>query len=291
MSTTWDISGKTCVVTGGNSGIGRATAVGLASRGARTLIVSRDRSKGEAAVAHIREASGRDAVELIVGDLGTTATTRALAAEILARCPQLHVLVNNAGLWMTERVVNEDALETTFAVNHLGPFLLTNLLLDRLKASAPARIVNVSSQGHRMGEIDFDDLQAEKSFGKIQAYCDSKLANVLFTRALAKRLAGTGVTANSLHPGVVNTNLGSNSKGAIRWVFDRIGPIFFTTEAKGARTSIFVAADPSIDGVSGEYFRNRRAEPASKAGRDDEVAERLWAVSARLTGLPEVQAG
>lgn len=278
----WSVENKVCVVTGGNSGIGRSTAIGLARQGARTVIVSRSRDKGEAAVAYIVEASGSQHVELVVGDIGTFATTRALADTLLARYPEIHVLINNAGLWMTERVVNEDGLENTFAVNHMGAFLLTRLLLDRLKASAPARIVNVSSRGHRLGKVDFDDLQAERGFGKIQAYCNSKLCNVLFTHALAKRLEGTGVTANTVHPGTVKSNLGSNSSGVIRWVFDKVGPVFFLSEAKGARTSIHVATEPSLSDVNGAYFRSSKQVKPSKAGQDDAAAERLWTVSEAL---------
>jgi NAD(P)-dependent dehydrogenase (short-subunit alcohol dehydrogenase family) len=284
---TWSVEGKVCVVTGGNSGIGLHTAIGLARQGARTVIVSRSRDKGLAAVEQIREAAGVEQVDLVVGDLGSRAQIRALAEELLERYPAIHVLVNNAGLWMTERVINPDGLETTFAVNHLGPFLLTNLLLERLVASAPARIVNVSSEGHRQGRLALDDLAAERGYGKIKAYCDSKLCNVLFTAELARRLEGTGVTANSLHPGVVNTNLGSNSKGVIRWVFDYVGPLFFTTPAKGARTSIHVATDPALDGVSGRYFRSSRQVKPSRAARVEADARRLWEVSAELCELQE----
>lgn len=281
----WTVAGKTCVVTGGNSGIGKFTALGLARQGARVLIVSRTEERGRLALEEVRRESGSESVELVVGDLSSLANVRALAAELLERCPELHVLINNAGLWMTERVLTPDGLETTFAVNHLAPFLLTNLLLDRLRASAPARIVNVSSEGHRQGKLDFEDLQAERSFGKIAAYCGSKLMNVLFTRELARRLQGSGVTANSLHPGVVRTNLGSRSSGAIRWVFDWVGPLFFLTPEQGARTSLHVACAPALDGVSGLYFKSSRECTPARAARDDDSAQRLWEVSAELAGL------
>lgn len=286
MSSTWTVKDKVCVVTGGNSGIGLHTAIGLARQGGRVAIVSRNSDKGEAAVQSIRAAAGADArVDLVVGDLGSLASTRALAADLLARYPALHVLVNNAGLWMTERTETADGLETTFAVNHLAPFLLTNLLLERLIASAPARIVNVSSEGHRRGRLDWDDLQAVRGFGKIKAYCDSKLANVLFTRELARRLEGTGVTTNVLHPGVVNTNLGANSTGVIRWIFNSVGPLFFLTPEQGARTSLHVATSPALDGVSGRYFKDSREVSPSRAARVDADATRLWAVSEELAGL------
>lgn len=284
-SSTWTVAGKQCVVTGGNSGIGLYTVIGLAQRGARVALVSRDRARGEAALATARAAAPGATIELVVGDLGLFDTIRALADELPERYAELHVLVNNAGLWMTERTETADGLETTFAVNHLGPFLLTNLLLERLVASGPARIVNLASEGHRRGRLDWDDLQATRSYGKIKAYCDSKLCNVLFTRELARRLEGTGVTANSVHPGVVHTNLGGNSKGAIRWVFDHVGPLFFLTPEQGARTSLHVACAPELSDVSGRYFASSRVAKESRRARNDEDARRLWELSEELVGL------
>lgn len=283
MSQPWTVEGKVCVVTGGNSGIGLHTAIGLARQGARVAIVSRSREKGEAAQAAARAAGVE--LELVVGDLGSLQSTRALADELLARYERLHVLVNNAGLWMTERQLTPDGLETTFAVNHLAPFLLTHLLLPRLQESAPARIVNVASAAHQRGRLRWDDLQAERGFGKVQAYCDSKLCNVLFTRELARRLEGTGVTANSLHPGVVNTNLSSNSTGVIRWGWDLLAPLFFTSPEKGARTSLHVACAPELEGVSGRYFASSREVTPARAAQDDAAARRLWEVSEELAGL------
>jgi len=280
----WTVKDKVCVVTGGNCGIGLSTAIGLARQGARTVIVSRNRERGEAAVATVLEQTGVE-VELVIGDLGSVATTRALAAELLERFPELHVLVNNAGLWLPNRVLNADGLETTFAVNHLGPFLLTNLLLDRLIASAPARIVNVSSAGHRRGNLDFNDLQAERGYGKVKAYCDSKLCNVLFTRELARRLEGTGVTANALHPGMVNTNIANNAPRPIKWLVERVGPALLRTPEKGARTSLHVATAPSLADVSGRYFKNSRQVEPSRAARNDADARRLWTISEELAGL------
>lgn len=288
QATVWTVKDKQCIVTGGNSGIGLHTAIGLARQGARVALVSRSPAKGEAAVREVRAAVPGAQVDLVVGDLGSLAQIRQLAADLLERYPAIHVLVNNAGLWMTERQETPDGLETTFAVNHLGPFLLTNLLLPRLQQSAPARIVNVASEAHRQGKLAFDDLQATRGFGKIKAYCDSKLANVLFTRELARRLQGTGVTANSLHPGVVNTNLGNNSSGLIRWVFDIAGPLFFITPEKGARTSLHVATSPDLDGVSGRYFKSSKINGEAKAAKDDEAARRLWAASEQLCGLAPV---
>lgn len=280
----WTVKDKVCVVTGGNSGIGLSTAIGLARQGAKTVIVSRNRERGEAAVATVRDETGVT-VDLVIGDLGTVATTRQLALELLSRYSELHVLVNNAGLWMPNRRLNEDGLEVTFAVNHLGPFVLTNLLLDRLVASSPARVVNVSSMGHRRGSLDFDDLQAERGYGKVKVYCDSKLCNVLFTRELARRLEGTGVTVNALHPGVVNTNLVQNAPKPLRWLFDLVAPLVLTSPEKGARTSLHVATAPELSDVSGSYFKDSRMIPPSKAAQSDEDARRLWAVSEELAGL------
>jgi len=281
---TWTLKDKTCVVTGGNSGIGLATAVGLAREGARAIVVSRDRGRGEAAVARARDEHGVE-LELIQGDLGTVADARALAGVLRERCPELHVLVNNAGLWMSRRVENADGLETTFAVNHMGPFVLTNLLLERLIASAPARVVNVASTAHRQGKLDFDDLRAARRFGRIKAYADSKLCNVLFTRELARRLEGTGVTTNALHPGVVDTNIAQHWPRPLRWVAERVGPWFLATPEQGARTSIHLAAAPELEEVSGRYFQRSREVTPSKRARSDADARRLWEVSERLAGL------
>ena len=285
MTETWTVKDKTCVVTGGNSGVGLHTAIGLARQGARTVIVSRNRQRGEAAVAKIENETGVR-VELVVGDLGSVASTRALADELLRRCPQLHVLVNNAGLWMPNRTTNVDGLETTFAVNHLGPFVLTNLLLDRLIQSGPARIVNVSSAAHHRGRLDFDDLQSTKRYGKVKAYADSKLMNVLFTRELARRLEGTTVTTNALHPGVVDTNIMGNAPGPIRWLALKVvGPLFLLTPEQGAATSLHVATSPSLEGVSGRYFASSREARVSKAAKSDADARRLWEVSEQLADL------
>lgn len=292
----WSVKDRTCVVTGGNSGIGLHTALGLARLGARVALVSRSRERGEAALETIgaalaadRARADRDAqggrVDLVVGDLGSLGSTRALADELLGRYPAIHVLVNNAGLWMSERRVTSDGLETTFAVNHLAPFLLTNLLLERLRQSAPARIVNVSSEGHRRGRLDWDDLQAERGFGPVKAYCDSKLANVLFTRELARRLEGSGVTTNALHPGVVNTNIAQHAPRPLRWLAERLGPLVLATPEQGARTSLHLATSPALDGVSGRYFKSCREARPARAAQDDADARRLWEVSEELAGL------
>ncbi|MCB9549642.1 MAG: SDR family oxidoreductase [Myxococcales bacterium] len=277
------MAGRVCVVTGGNAGIGKATVIGLAQRGARVVLVSRTAERGEPALAEVRTACPAADVDLVLGDLTTQASVRALADALLAACPTLHVLVNNAGLWMTERTVTPDGFETTFAVNHLGPFLLTHLLLDRLRASGAARIVNLSSEGHRMGKIRFDDLQAERHFDRVRTYCDSKLCNVLFTRRLARELAGTDVITHAVHPGVVRSDLGRRSSGLVRLGF-ALGRPFFKTAEQGARTSIYVASAP-LGMENGLYFKDSKPCAPAKAALDDAVADRLWDVSLGMTGL------
>jgi NAD(P)-dependent dehydrogenase (short-subunit alcohol dehydrogenase family) len=236
-----DMTGKTVVITGGNSGIGLETAVALARAGAKTLITARDAARGEAAVADIRARSGSAAVELVVFDLGSIASVRAGAADILARCDRIDVLLNNAGIVLSDRRETVDGIEATFGVNHLGPFLLTELLLDRIKASAPARIVNVASTAHKGARkgLDFDDLQSTRSYGGMQVYSKSKLANIYFTTELARRLEGTGVTVNCLHPGTVATGYGrdGDASGVLAFGLKVIKP-FIIGPAKGARTSV-----------------------------------------------------
>lgn len=287
MTDTADMTGRTVVVTGGNSGIGQATAVGLARAGARVVITARDERRGAAAVDAIKDESGSQSVELAVFDLASLASVRAGAAELLERCPSLDVLVNNAGIVLTDRRLSEDGFEMTFAVNHLGPFLLTLLLLDRVTKSAPARIVNVASTAHKGARrgLDFDDIQSERRYGGMQAYSRSKLANILFTAELAKRLAGTGVTANSLHPGTVATGYGrdGDASGFLAFGLKVIKP-FILTPARGARTSIYLASSPEVAGVSGEYFVKCRPGRTTKAARDEEAASRLWTLSEELVG-------
>ncbi len=277
------MQGRVCLVTGATQGIGRETALGLARLGADVHVVARDRARGEAVLVEVRRAGGGNA-SLFLADLASQASTRALAEEVKARLPRLHVLVNNAGGIFTERALSPDRIEMTFALNHLGYFLLTGLLVDRLRASAPARVVSVSSSAHVGARIDFDDLQGERGYSGWRAYGQSKLANVLFTRELARRLAGSGVTANCLHPGVVATGFGKNNAGPFSWGV-RIAAPFFLSAARGARTSIWLASSPEVAGVTGEYFARCRVAKVSVAARDDAAARRLWEASARLTGL------
>ncbi len=284
-----DMTGKTVVITGGNSGIGLETAVALARAGANTVITARDEGRGTAAVTDIRSRSGSSDVGLVVFDLGSLASVRDGAAQIIERCPRIDVLINNAGLVLTERQETVDGYETTFAVNHLGPFLLTELLLDRIKASAPARIVNVSSTAHSTARrgLDFADLQSNNGYRAMQVYGSSKLANIYFTTELARRLAGTGVTANCLHPGTVATGYGrdGDTKGFLAFGLSLIRPFLMTPE-KGAQTSVYLASSPEVADVSGEYFVKCKARTPSKAAQDREAPGRLWEVSETLVAIP-----
>jgi NAD(P)-dependent dehydrogenase (short-subunit alcohol dehydrogenase family) len=279
--------GKTCLVTGANSGIGLEIARGLAARGARVLMVARDADRGEAARVEVAESTGNDSVELLLCDLSSQRQVRELAAEVLDRCGELHVLVNNAGLTLGERILTEDGIETTFAVNHLAPFLLTELLRERLVASAPARVVTVASDAHRGSKIDFDDPSGGRKFSAWGAYGQSKLANILFTTELAQRLEGTGVTATCLHPGVVRTGFGRQGPAFIRF-FLKVGGFFLLTPGRGADTAVWLASSSEVEGASGGYYAKRRMATLSRAASDPESARRLWRLSERLTGLQPV---
>ncbi len=278
------MQGKTVLITGANSGIGKETAVALARAGATVVFTSRDPKKGEQAATDIRRRSGAD-VTLMPLDLASFASIRALAEGFLQRYDQLHLLINNAGLILSERTETEQGFETTFGVNHLGHFLLTQLLLDRIKASAPARIVNVASGAHRrVGDgLDFDDLQATEGYSGWQVYGRSKLANIYFTRELARRLQGTGVTANALHPGVVATGFArdGDAKPPFSWLITLARP-FFRSPEKGAQTSIFLASASELDGVTGKYFADSKEEQPTSVAEDDEAARRLWTAIEQL---------
>jgi NAD(P)-dependent dehydrogenase (short-subunit alcohol dehydrogenase family) len=290
MGGDWSLEDRTCLVTGATSGIGQETALGLAREGARVLIVGRDPARGEAARAEIAKRSGNDRIELLLADLASLREIARLAGEVRTRCPALHVLVNNAGVVNQRRVLTVDGFESTFAVNHLAYFALTLQLLDLLRASAPARIVSVASDAHRFGSIDWDDLQSERRYqglpvvSGMRVYGTSKLMNILFTRELARRLEGSGVTANSLHPGAVATRLGVDGSAASRIITPLLRP-FMLSPAEGAKTSIHLAASPDVTGISGGYFTKMREARCSRPARDVDAARRLWQVSAELTGL------
>lgn len=279
-----NLTGRVCVVTGGTSGIGEATAVGLAERGAQVVLVGRDRERGEQSVANVKARSGNDAIDLLLADLSSQQEVRRLATRILNDYPELHVLVNNAGVVNLARQETVDGLESTFAVNHLAYFLFTRLLLRRLIDSAPARVVNVASEGHKFARLDFDDLQSERKYSWMRVYGLSKLANILFTGELARRLEGTGVTANCLHPGAVGTRLGTNNGRLGRLLIQMLRPFFLTPE-QGARTSIYLATSDAVADVSGKYFMKCAPRRPSGVSRDADTAKRLWDISSELTGL------
>ncbi len=279
-----ELRGKVCVITGGNRGIGRAAAEGLARMGGEVVLACRDAKKGEAARDEIRSATGNDAVHVMPVDLASQKSIRAFADALRERFPALHVLVNNAGVIESKRTLTEDGIETTFAVNHLAYFLLTNLLLKHLEAGAPARIINVSSAAHkRLG--DFEDPQSEKSYDPLDAYSKSKLANILFTSQLAQRLGGTGITVNCLHPGTVGTGLLDQFFGSRLllkpaklflkpWI---IGP------EQGAKTILYLATSPAVAEVSGKYFVNEQQATSSKVSYDEIKGNQLWEQSLELT--------
>ena len=274
--------GRVCVVTGANRGIGKATALGLARLGATVVMLSRDAEAGARACDEVRRASGNADVSLVVVDLASFASIRAAAAELAARYPAVHVLVNNAGVNLARRAVSADGFEMTFAVNHLAPFLLTNLLLPLLRAGAPSRIINVTSSYERQGRIAFDDLQATRRYSGLRAYTQSKLANVLFTYELADRLQRTGITVNCVHPGLVATDL---LRDRLWWSRPLWGK-FLLTPDQGASTPVYLASSPAVSGVTGRYFvRGGREARSSRRSYDVEDRKRLWRVSVEITGV------
>lgn len=280
-----DLRGKTAVITGASNGLGKAAAFALARMGAALVLICRNRALAESTVAQIARETSNQQVDYLIADLSSQAEIRAVAAELLAGGRPLHILLNNAGALFPERTLSVDGIEMTFALNHLGYFLLTHLLLDRLRQSGAARIVNVASRAHQGARrgLPFDDLQGERHYSAFAAYGQSKLANILFTRELARRLQGTGITANALHPGFVATR------------FAHANPLytFFMTLArplqrsidKGSRTLIYLCAAPEVEGVSGEYFSDCRVVSPSRQAQDDGAARRLWELSAAMVGI------
>ena len=280
------MNGRVCLVTGATNGIGLEACKALAQQGATLVMVGRDPARSESALQAGRAVAAPGAsVELLLADLSKMGDVRRLAQQFEQRHTQLHVLLNNAGVFLETRQVTEDGLEATFATNHLAYFLLTHLLLPTLLASGSARVVNVSSDAHRRAKLDMGDLQSERRYSGWRAYANSKLENLLFTLALAQRLRCTEVTANSLHPGVVSTGFALNNQGLIARFYRLFGPLLVTPE-KGARTSVYLAASPEVEGVSGEYFARCRRVRASRTAQDAALAERLWLESARLAGVP-----
>ena len=283
------MTGRTVLVTGGSGGIGRATALGLAAMGAHLAITGRDRGRTENAAREIR-AAGSGQVDVFVADLSCQSQVRRLAGQVLQSLSRIDVLVNNAGGYWNTRHVTADGLERTFAINHLAPFLLTNLLLDRLKDSAPARVVTVSSNVQANGRIDFEDLQGERSYSGARAYNQSKLANVLFTYELARRLQATLVTANALHPGVVRTAFGTEDPGGLQRLFIPFVRPFMKAPGRGAATSIHLVSAPDLEQVTGRYFATSKPRRSSRRSYDQAAAARLWQLSADLAGLTAVGA-
>uniref|UniRef100_A0A7N4V559 Retinol dehydrogenase 14 n=1 Tax=Sarcophilus harrisii TaxID=9305 RepID=A0A7N4V559_SARHA len=279
--------GKTVIVTGANSGLGRATAAELLRRGARVILACRDRGRAEEAAAALRR-EGRGAEGSSSGlDLASLRSVRAFCQEVLQEEPRLDVLINNAGVFQCPYTKTEDGFEMQFGVNHLGHFLLTNLLLDRLKDSAPSRIVVVSSKLYKYGEINFEDLNSEVKYNKSFCYSQSKLANILFARELARRLEGTNVTVNVLHPGIVRTNLGRhiNIPLLAKPLFNLVSWAFFKTPVEGAQTSVYLASSAEVEGVSGKYFGDCKEEELLPKAMDDSVARKLWDISEVMVGL------
>jgi retinol dehydrogenase 14 len=278
------MAGRTVLVTGATAGIGKATALGLATMGARLAITGRDARRTEDAAREIRAAGGGQ-VDVFFADLSAQAEVRRLAEQILQTLSRIDVLINNVGGYWNTRHPTADGLERTFAVNHLAPFLLTNLLLDRLQQSAPARVVTVSSNAHAQGRIDFDDLQGKRVYSGARAYNQSKLANVLFSYELARRLQDTSVTANALHPGVVSTSFGADDPATVQRVFIPFLRRFMKTPAQGAATSVHLASAPDLEHVTGRYFADSKPKKSAQRSYDEAAAIRLWQVSADLVGL------
>ena len=276
------MTGKTVLVTGANSGVGKITARELAKKGATVVMVARSQERGEKALNEVKKASQNDNVHLMLADLSSQKSVRELAAEFLANYDQLDVLVNNAGAMFTNRHESVDGYEMTFALNHMGYFLLTNLLLDLIKSSAPARIVNVSSMAHSAGAVNFEDLQREREYSTMQVYGESKMMNILFTNELARRLEGTGVTANSLHPGFVRTNFGRRNNGIIGRLIMPLGQLFAISEDKGAETQIYLASSPEVEGVTGKYFDKSEPKTTHPFAQDVAAQQKLWEVSESL---------
>lgn len=276
---------KICLVTGATNGIGKVTALELAKMGATVIVVGRNPHKTEAVVNELRAQSGSDRVDKALADLSSLAEVRALAENFKRKYSRLDVLVNNAGAYFGKRQVSADGYEMTFALNHLSYFLLTALLLDVLKASAPSRIVNVASDAHRTAPLDFDDLQAEKKFNGLVVYGRSKLANILFTYELAKRLQGTNVTANTLHPGFVATGFGADSGALMRIGIKITARLMGVSVEEGAQTTIYLASSPEVEGVTGKYFQKCKPAQSSAASYDVDARERLWQISEQLCGV------
>jgi len=281
LTASGEMAGRVCVVTGASGGIGKAAAAGLAARGATVVLVVRSRERGEAARDEIARATGSRALHVVLADLSRQADVRRAADEVRTAVGAVHVLLNNAATYTARRKVTEDGIELQWAVNHLAPFLLTNLLMPALAAARSARVVTVSSNAHRSAVLRWDDVQMKRGFYRgLRQYCNTKLANLLFTRELARRAAGDGVTANALHPGVVATELLLGGFPPLRLVRR-----WMRTPEQGAATALYLATDPAVAGVTGEYFIDNRPVPPTPAATDDDSARRLWQLSEEMVGM------
>ena len=278
------MQGKLCVITGGNSGIGRAMAAQIGALGARVVLVCRNAARGRETAEALRKKTGGDRFELVVADLSIRDQIRRAAEEIRARHSTVHALVNNAGVYLPRRHLTADGLETMFATNHLAPFLLTHLLMDALQAASPGRVITVSSEGHRMGEIDLEDLQAARNFRALKQYCTTKLENILFTRELSRRFQARGIVANAFHPGGVRSGFAQDEPGAFGLLVRMVSP-FLRSPEKAARTGTFLASTEEGARVGGTYFADGKPKrPAAAALRDD-LSARLWDATAELAGI------
>jgi NAD(P)-dependent dehydrogenase (short-subunit alcohol dehydrogenase family) len=278
------LRGLEAVVTGGTDGIGRETAFALAKMGAGVTILGRDKTRADQVIDKCR-AAGANNVRFMRCDLSSQVSVQETARAILQFVPHINILVNNAGGYFASRRVNADGIEMTFGLNHVGYYLLTNLLLERIVASAPARIVNVSSRLHLQGRIAFDDLEMERGYNGLQQYNNTKLANVLFAYALARRLKGTRVTSNALHPGFVASSFGHNNRGPMGYLLWLAQKVAAVSPKKGARTSIYLASSPEVEGVTGKYFQDCKEAPSLVSTHDEALQERLWQVTAKMTGV------
>lgn len=277
------LKSKNCIITGATSGIGRETAIELARQGATLVLPVRNLYKGNELKSEIIDKTGNTNVDIMECDLASFQSIRDFATAFLEKYDKLHILVNNAGLWESEHKKSADGIEMTFAVNHLAPFLLTLLLLDVMKRSAPGRIVNVSSEAHRSGKMNFNDLEGNKSWNSLKSYSQSKLANILFTRKLAGILENENITVNCLHPGVVATRLFDKLPKILVKLFS----LFMISPAKGAQTSIFLASSPEVENNSGEYFKKMKIKKTTAEATNKKVADRLWEISLKMTGLEQ----
>jgi NAD(P)-dependent dehydrogenase (short-subunit alcohol dehydrogenase family) len=277
-----NMEGKICIVTGANSGIGKATAIGLAKLNATVIMLCRDKERGEKAREEIIKETGSKNIDLLLCDLSSQEQIWNFVDEFKKKYQYLHVLINNAGIMLKRRKLSVDGFEMNFSIHLIAPFILTNLLVDILKKSAPSRIINVTSAAHKRAKINFEDLQIEnKKYRLFSVYGVSKLAEMLFTYELSRRLEGTGITVNAVHPGVVNTNLGRDQSKFSQW----FAKAFFKSPEKGAETSIYLASSSEVEGITGKYFINKEPRQSSEESYNEEDAERLWKITAEMTGL------